>query len=282
MHGPSAAGTLQAGGRLADDGSRILAARIVGREHDKVAQFASYAPHGGPLGGVPVASAAKQRQDPARRIRALRERTGRFDQAAQGMRSVGIVHHRQERLAAIDGLEAPGHGRRRGDARADRGGVKTVALGRADRGEDVFDVEIADQSRPGPDPSGGRLDVEAHAAGIGLDIRGPHSRSAAAAVGKQAKTAQLEQFPALLVVGVDHGIERRPRTGALEQAPLGRGVGLHVAVEVQMLRGKIREDRRVELDAVDAFQGEGVRRGFHGCVAAADPAQLRQRANNVQ
>ena len=49
-----------------------------------------------------------------------------------------------------------------------------------------------------------------------------------------------------------------------------------------MFPREIGEDSRVEFDSVDAREGEGVRRGLDGGVAATNLAQFRERSDDVE
>ena len=75
------------------------------------------------------------------------------------------------------------------------------------------------------------------------------------------------------IVDVDHrGVE----PGPCEQALLGRAVGLHRAVVVEMIAREIGEHREIERDRVDAALVERVRGHFHRDVARAFVAERRE------
>ncbi len=62
----------------------------------------------------------------------------------------------------------------------------------------------------------------------------------------------------------------------VEQDPLGREVRVHVAVEVEVVAGEVREDRDLELEAVDALEGERVRGDLEDGAAAAGVHHLAE------
>ena len=70
--------------------------------------------------------------------------------------------------------------------------------------------------------------------------------------------------PPVLVVDVHHG---RPRL--LEQPPLGREVGLHRLVEVEVVLGQVREHAAREADAATPAELERVRGDLHRARAVA-------------
>ena len=94
--------------------------------------------------------------------------------------------------------------------------------------------------------------------------------------------AAAQQVPAQRVVHVDRRESRDGSSGAREQPPLGGGIALHVAVEIQVVLRQVRKDRRMEVHAEHSADLETVRRNFHGCVRAANIAQLGQKADDVQ
>jgi hypothetical protein len=66
-------------------------------------------------------------------------------------------------------------------------------------------------------------------------------------------------------------VDDRDRTfrQQLEQSSLGREVVVHVAVEIEVIAGEIREDSGRELQVVRALQRQRVRRHLHHAGAAA-------------
>ena len=75
------------------------------------------------------------------------------------------------------------------------------------------------------------------------------------------------------IVDVDHaGGEPGPR----KQLRLGRAVGRHRPVIVQMIAGEVGEQRDVEFDGIDAALVESVRRHFHRHRLGARAAQRRE------
>ena len=80
------------------------------------------------------------------------------------------------------------------------------------------------------------------------------------------------ELPAEGVIDIDH---RRSEARPLEQALLGRTVGLHAAVVVEMVAGQVGEHREAEPHAVDAPLFERVRGDFHGDVGRAPSARKR-------
>ena len=84
------------------------------------------------------------------------------------------------------------------------------------------------------------------------------------------------------VVAVEHGIGRGRAAGAFEQLLLGREVGLHGEMKIEMIAGEVGEDGGVKLQAVDAAEGERVGGHLHGGVSAALLAQLREEAYQLE
>ena len=138
-----------AGDDLVDDRLRILAARVVRRDHRDVGELGGDTPHHRPLLAVAVAAGADDHQHPAvgevaRRVEHVRER----------LRLVRVVDEHRERLPLVHGLQPPRHAAQRLDAVRNRLGRHVQQSRKRDRREDVLDVEAAAQVRPQVDPVG--------------------------------------------------------------------------------------------------------------------------------
>ena len=100
------AGPLQAHQRIIDDRSRILAARIVGGEHHKIAAAPGGLAHQRALGAIAIAAATEHRHDSRRSSAARDELARQRCEISQSIVGVSIVDNHRERLAAVNALEA--------------------------------------------------------------------------------------------------------------------------------------------------------------------------------
>ena len=85
-----------------------------------------------------------------------------------------------------------------------------------------------------------------------------------------------------LVVAIEHGERRRRRAGAFEQLLLGREVGFHRAVKIQVIAREIGEDGGVEAQAVHAPQLQRVRGDLHGGVGAAKLLEFGEEPHEIE
>src|SRR5581483_3520706 len=118
----------------------IFGARIVRREHHKVAHFGSRLRHQRTLGAVAIPTAAKKRNHTFG-VQLSRHR----NHVAQGIVGVGIIHHNQEWLPLLYAFESAGHARRGSDGLRDGPPVQSVAQSRPARRQNVISVKLAHQ-----------------------------------------------------------------------------------------------------------------------------------------
>src|ERR1035438_2942546 len=85
-----------------------------------------------------------------------------------------------------------------------------------------------------------------------------------------------------LILVIEHGYAGRSSAGACEEQLLGGEVGVHVAVKIQVVARQVGEDGSVEVETVDAAEGEGVRGHLHGDVRPAGAFQLGEQAQKVE
>ena len=197
-----------------------------------------------------------------------------------------VVDEDGERLALVDGLEAAGDPL----GVAKRGDGVGAARCRGATATPTAQSAFSTLKRPGsgsvasssaPKPTHAKRDPDAS------KVRSMARRSArSVAGGRERDRVELgRKLVAVGVVDVDH---RALGPVAREQAALGEEVVLHVAMEVEVVLGEVREGADGEADPVDPVQAQRVRGDLHraGAVAAVDhPAEgllqldrLRRRA----
>ena len=138
------------GDDLADDRVRLLAARVV-RGHDReVGELRGDPAHQRPLATIAVAAAAEDADQPV-----LREVASRAQDVLERVGRVGVVDEDGERLALVDGLEAPGDAAELPHAARDRVVLDPEQARSRDRAEHVLDVEAAAKPRLELEPAGG-------------------------------------------------------------------------------------------------------------------------------
>src|ERR1035441_10375739 len=173
------------------DGQGIFGSRCVAGEDDEVAALRGCLSHEGTLGAVAVAAAAEERNDAL-----WVEPAGHRDDVAQRVVGVRVVHHHDEGLAFIDTLKAPRNGPEIGDAAGDDFGGEAVGEAGRARGENVVDVDLANERRFDGEALFAELQVEAQPAETGSDV-------ARAQIGLRA-----EAVPQLVGLGMHLGAVR--------------------------------------------------------------------------
>ena len=141
---------------LVDDAERVLAARIVRRHDDHVAQASGDGTHQRPLGPIAIAAAAEHGNQPAGR-----QRPRRLEQIAQRIVGVCVVDDHGDAVGfGGDDLEPAGDAGQRLNTLFD--GVERQIKGDAgrDRGEDVVNVRSANQPRADAQSATRGSDVE--------------------------------------------------------------------------------------------------------------------------
>ena len=238
-----------------DDGQGVLSSRVVGGQEYPIGQAGRHLAHLRALRAVAVAPGAEDQQEPPGAGRL----PGREERAGQGPRLVGVVDEHGEGLALVDGLEAARHpggatpGRPRSGRRPCRG---RAASGGG--GQRVAHVEAAAEGQRAPP---GR-------ASVNLELATPTSRSVD--IGQRVPLGGhgglLEEPPPTRVVEVHH---RRLGVVRLEEPGLRGEVVLHVAVEVEVVLGEVREHGDGEPGGPHPLEHEGVGRHLHGHRPAA-------------
>ena len=242
-----------------DDGSRILAAGVVRRDHRHIGEGRRGGAHGGPLGGVAVAAAAEHHEDAP---------SGGLPSCRQGLRQavgrVGVVDDHGEALAGVDRLEPAGHHRGGRQPGGHGGVVDAEGAGRGGGGDGVGHVEAAAQgeaNRVAPPGEPGVVGRHDHVVGVGSRVR------------QRGDRRGVEEELAVGIVTVHHGDVAEI---GLEQAGLGREVASLGVVEVQVVPAEVGEHRHGEARRVDAVHGQSVRRHLHRDGAPALVTEGRQ------
>jgi hypothetical protein len=249
-----------------DDGSRILPARIVAGDGDRVGRAGRDRAHQRPLALVAIAAAAEDRVEAP----AGRERARGGQRAVQALRRVGVVDD-DPRLQIgwrRDDVEPAG---RRDQARRRLEHLSGVGAERHDAGEggqDVRHVEPAVER----DAAGHRavrqaVDDQAGPIGVGLDAVGPQAEHGAGGcvATRQSRVGQfigdethagaeaLTKVAEVGIVGVQDG--DGPGAGGpggeiAKQAALDRHVVANAAVVDDVIGTDVGEDRGIQIEAV--------------------------------
>ena len=261
-----------AGQDLPGDRRRLLGAGVVAGDHHHVGEPGGDGAHQRPLLAVTVATGAEHDDHPAT---GADDGTTGGDHLLETVGGVGVVDDHVDRVRRADGarrdpLEAARHRLGGGEAAHDVVGGHAQCRRGGGRGQHVHHVErsterrhqphvTADERRPPGEGHGRRPDIGfvdvGHRERHDLDRRGVGE---AAAVG---------------IVDVHHADDGPFR---LEQHRLGLEVRLDGAVQVEVITPEVGEHGRVEAGAVDAVQGQGVRRHLHHHRTGAVVAHRRQ------
>ncbi len=186
-----------------------------------------------------------------------------------------VVHHHQERLPRLHPLEAAGHGGDAGEDAPDAGRFHPEGEPDPDRAQEVHHVVLAHQRRRDRDGALGPRDLQADAVHARLpacrvELGGwpqaegedPHAR---------IRGRRAHHRGAGGVVHVHHRGPARLRAGGQprEEPGLRVAIGVDRLVEVEVVLSEVGEDGHVELDAVDAREGQRVRGHLHRHAAHA-------------
>ena len=256
-----------------DDRERLLGARIVGGHDRDVREIRCDLAHQRPLAAVAVAAGTED-DDHA----PLPELTRRSQNRGERVGRVRVVDEHGERLALVDRLEATRDTSDVRDSLCDRVLVEIEQQPCSDGTEDVLDVE------PAAEPC---LDVDARGAKAAavrgdLEILGPHLRSAVERERDERRAMQVLEVggepTAPLVADVDR---RRRRRWTGEEPPLGGEVLVHRPVQVEMILAEVREDERVEADAVEPSERRTVRARLDRGAAVAHVEHLAEQPLQV-
>ncbi len=250
-----------------DDRLWVLGARVVRGDHRQVGQLGHGSAHDRPLGRIAVTAAAEHADQPA-----AGERAQRAEDVAQRIGRVGVVDQDVEAGAVdhpLDPTRDPGHGV---DAAGDGVVVQAQRLGHADGDGDVADVVAAEQrargdlDRPGRRVDGGGDAVDAGVgaghADLGVDVGADADPQHPVLAGRGDHVRRRR------IVGVDH---RDAIVGQVvgEQPRLGRAVGVHVAVDVEVVLGQVGERAHAKAQPGHPVHRQRRARHLHDRVAAA-------------
>src|SRR6185295_3256912 len=255
------------------DRERILAARVVGGRDREIRELARDPAHDRPLARIAPAAATEDDDRPPRR-----ELAHRGDRRRKRRVGVGVVDEGRKGLAALDRLQAPWNRPLLGERRDGRFPWQLESLGGGHRGEDVRQVEPAEERGRDLERAARRGDLRPDAAPV--ERRGADRDPPALAVGPGIGAGVAGREPAAgLVLEVDHRLAARLE--ALEQPGLGGEVGRHVRMKIQVVARQVGEHRGVEARAVDPTLLESVGRDLHRDGGGSRRAHRAQRAEEV-
>ena len=256
----------------AADRGRVLAARIVVGDDDDIGEPRRDRAHHRPLARVAVAAAAEHDDEPAAAMRAQRrerrlERVGRMGVIDDHRRAVGVRG---------DMLHPPRRARELGE-RGDRGVARHAGREReAQRRERVHRLEFAHQRQREGVPSRRRLRARSRwpAPSGSAPRRGAARRRARAPKpmtrwprARQSVASSRPSATSRLSTAVPPA---RQQLG--EQPALGREIGGHVAVIVEMVARQVGEGGGAEREPVEAELVEPVARRLERDMVDAAPA----------
>src|SRR5205823_13581172 len=136
---------LQSDNGIVDDGKRVFAARVVGREHNKVATPSRCFAHQRTLGSVAIAAAPKDRDHAAAVW--FGKFASEYCEISQGVVSVSVINRNREWLSTIHPLEAPGDASKGAHACGDIFALTTSGMSRGRSSKNVVGVYAANQRR---------------------------------------------------------------------------------------------------------------------------------------
>jgi hypothetical protein len=257
------------------DQGGLFAPRVVVRHHERVGAPGCGRAHQRTLVGIPIATAAENTMQPPRR-----QRAERGEDASERVGRVGVVDHDEHLVSGLAAaLQASGHGRRRAQRREPR--VERHAAGEADpqRDEQVLQVVSADQGGAQLAQLASQVHRRGEPRGVDANVArrelgGEPGRRHAQDLALRA----LAERSAERSVHTDHRVTRRE----LDEEPrLGGAIGLHRAVEIEVVLGQVGEGRDLEGQRVHTIEREGMARHLHHEVTAAPLDHRRQRARGV-
>ena len=216
--------------------------------------------HNGPLHGVPVAAAAKYRDDPA-----FAEILHGGKHVFQSVGGVGVVDKDAVGLSgggddlhpALDagGCFQSGGAVRQGNAQLSRN---------AHDRQGVVDGELSGDGKGHRRPFLAGYGRESNALCQKLQVFAPQGGGAVYARGQHRAGGRRENPARIAVVRIDHR-----QAAAAEQLGLGLAVGVHGLVEVQMIFRQVGKGGDVKPDTADALQGNGMAGNLHHHVGAS-------------
>ena len=186
--------------------------------------------------------------------RLLRQTARDRDEVAQGIVGVRVVDHDEKRLPHIHTLEAARHGGAVAMPSRDYLRPDPDTIGRAPCRQEVIDIDFA---RPAATPLCSPavvVNLKAEPVKIGCDVLRARGCSFSHAIRDHLSLGFGSNGGCVRVVMVDDGKPRSRGRFAREKHLLCLEIGVHVAVEVQVIPGQVRKHRCFELNAVNPAQ----------------------------
>ena len=152
---------LQSNDGIVDDGERIFGARVIGGEHDEIASLAGGLAHQGTLSAIAIATAAEQGNDFSFQAGLRNKVAGQRGEVAERVVGVRVVDDNREGLAAIDALEPAGNAGKVEYSLRDRFGGTIAGIPGSRSGENVIDIDVANERRPDRELTGRRHHLKA-------------------------------------------------------------------------------------------------------------------------
>ena len=241
------------------NGTGVLGARVVVRDHDVVGEAGGDLAHQRALAGVAVAAAAEHDQEPPSRVRPQR-----LQRLGQGLGLVGVVDERRG-SGRMAGHQLHPAGRRmqvrqKRHQRVDRG---SAGQHQSRCRQQVAGLEATDESDGKAVAAAQELDLERHAVGRGRAADEPQRLRPLAIV--DDPQLPVDREPGQIGELGDVGVEHRGGAGGQqlgEQPALGGIVGGRAAVIVEVIAAEIGEGGSGQPYAVDTALVEPVAGGL--------------------
>ena len=238
---------------VVEDAFGILAAGIVGCEHQLVAALRGYLRHLGAFGLVAVAAASHHGDELL--ILSADIVDGAYH-VLEGIGSVGIVDDGGDALAA-DVLETAGSGLEERQQTHRFGGLDARQHGGTVDGQEVVGVEASHQAAP----QFVAVDIQMHPFEAFLQHPAMEIAQVVQAVGVHLGAGVLHHHPAVPVVDIGESPCRRGE--GVEEALLGGDVVGHRLVEVEVVVGDVAENGTGEFQTCYALLHHGMRAHLH-------------------
>ena len=260
-HHDGGCGIAEAGHDLRRDHVAILAARVVVGDDGHVAQTLGNRTHERPLANVALATAAEHAQHARIGVRAQR-RQGLLE----CIRGVCVIDDDQWCCITAEAVHASMDGLQLRQGVGDASRVMALRMQHAGDHQQVVDVEATQQARVHTHCRCIDGQFEREPRSVELHVGSPDQRG-----GITARTHRdhawmrrvgqgIAQLRSKRVVDVDHGrTQSRPR----EQPGLGRAVGGHVTVVIEVVAREVGERGDVEMHAIGPTLIERMRADFH-------------------
>ena len=162
-----------------------------------------------------------------------------------------IVHYDGEGLARIHPFEAARNSRAGRDALRDHLKWNLVADAHRARGQNVVDIDAANQLALDIEPQLSEVDLEAQPIDGGRYIPSSHVGVGIEAV-EQGSSVRPQPARVFIVRVDDRDARRGCSVAAIEQESFGRKVAVHGFVKIEMILREVGEDRGLKVEAPDA------------------------------